>query len=427
MNNYSVQNHVRRVDEASNSLAQASSSQKNDALAKVADQLRKETERILAANKTDVQRARSGDRSTAFVDRLRLNETRIDSMASDIEEIIALPDPVGGEDSSWVRPNGLRVSRRRIPLGVIGMIYEARPNVTTDATALCIKSGNGAYLKGGSDAFDSNKAIYESIRRGLDESNLPPDATDAIGFVDTTDREAVGDMLEASDLIDVIIPRGGEGLIKFVTQNSQIPVIKHEKGVCHMVIDGSAPAKRVDDIVLNAKTQRPSVCNAIETILFLDNSVDKHLPRVLKRLEDAGVFLHLDSEALGHAERAELSDGSYRKADDSSYHTEFLDLEVAVRVVEDLDEAENHIQTFGSSHTEALLTDKYEQSETFKDRIDSSVLVVNASTRFSDGNQLGLGAEIGISTTRLQAYGPMGLRELTTTKFVVTGKGQTRT
>ena len=415
---------AQRLRAAARILARQSTAARNDALQKMADALREHRHQILKANQIDVDAARDAQMEAAFVDRLVLDDRRLEAMAQAIEEIVALDDPIGGDDEMWTRPNGLQVARRRIPLGVIGIIYESRPNVTSDAAALCLKSGNGVLLKGGSDAFRSNRAIAQALRQGLTQSALPDAAADAIGFVNTTDRGAVQTMLGLSDSIDVIIPRGGKGLIRFVHEHSKIPVIKHDEGVCHIVIDGTAGAEDIDRIVLNAKTQRPGVCNALETLLILDNAVEPHLRRLLKILDEAGVTLHLCPTSADEASALGITD--FKTADDQAYAAEFLSLELALRVVDDLDDAIAHIDRFGSRHTESLLTNDYRQSRRFLDEIDSSVVMINASTRFSDGGQLGLGAEIGISTTRLHAYGPMGLRELTTTKFVILGSGQIR-
>jgi len=393
----------------------------------MASSLRQEQQRIIAANRQDLEPARAARRDAAFVDRLELNPRRIEAMAAAIEEIVGLEDPVGRVDKMWVRPNGLRVGKQRIPLGVVGFIYESRPNVTSDATALCLKSGNGVLLKGGSDAIRSNRAIFAALRAGLVASSLPAEAVDAVGFLDTTDRDDVRRMLELDEYIDVVIPRGGKGLIDFVSEHSRIPVIKHDEGVCHVVVDGTADAKMVDEIVLNSKTQRPGVCNAAETVLFLRSALEPHADRVLRKLADAGVMLHLCPASLEVAQRAGIDAARFVAADDESYGTEYLRLEIAIRVVDDLNAAIAHIDEFGSRHTEAIVTNDYEASRAFVEWVDSSCVLVNASTRFADGNQLGLGAEIGISTTRMHAYGPMGIEELTTTKFVVFGTGQTRT
>ena len=415
---------ARTLRRAARVLARQSTAARDDALNCMARALRAHSAPILDANAADVERATSRQLEDAFIDRLILSESRIESMAAAIDEIATLDDPIGGQDQTWTRPNGLRVARRRIPLGVIGMIYESRPNVTSDAAALCLKSGNGILLKGGSDAFRSNRAIVDALREGIEDSALDDAAAQALGFVDTTDRQAVQTMLGLSESIDVIIPRGGKGLIQFVNQHSQIPVIKHDEGVCHVVVDGSASAEDVDRIVLNAKVQRPGVCNALETLLVLRSAVDHHLPRLLKKLADEDVEFHLCPTSAEVAKDVGIE--HFFRADDKAYAAEFLSLQLAVRVVDNLDEAIAHIDRFGSRHTEAIVTNDYAQSQRFLDEVDSSVVLVNASTRFSDGGQLGLGAEIGISTTRMHAYGPMGLRELTTTKFVVLGSGQAR-
>jgi glutamate-5-semialdehyde dehydrogenase len=427
MSESALRDQAARVNAAARVLSRQSSLVKDDALRHVAASIRASQGPILDANREDVNRARENGRDDAFVDRLKLTPDRIESMASAIEEIIALDDPVGKVDSMWKRPNGLQVGRKRIPLGVIGIIYEARPNVTSDAAALCLKSGNGVLLKGGSDAIGSNRAVYQAMRKGLEKSQLPASASDALGFIDTTDRDAVREMLTLDEHIDVIIPRGGKGLIRFVSEHSRIPVIKHDEGVCHVLVDGSASAEMADDIVLNSKTQRTSVCNAAETILFTRSAVEPHLDRILRKLADAGVFLHLCPTSLEVAQKAGIDAAKYERASEDAYGREYLALEVAIRVVDDLERAVAHIDQYGSRHTEAVVTNDYDVAQAFVEKVDSSCVMVNASTRFADGNQLGLGAEIGISTTRMHAYGPMGIKELTTTKFVVFGSGQTRT
>ena len=411
------------VRSGARALSRTTTRQRNAALKAMAQALRDHQSSIVEANALDLDAAQANDLDAAFIDRLRLDEQRIGAMASAIDEIAGLPDPIGGSDEVWTRPNGLQVARRRIPLGTVGMIYESRPNVTSDAAALCLKSGNGVLLKGGSDAFHSNRSIVHALRQGLDASPLDDRATQALGFVSTTDRQAVQDMLGLSDQLDVIIPRGGKGLIRFVTEHSQIPVIKHDEGVCHIVVDGSADFDDIERIILNAKTQRPGVCNAVETLILLDNAVENHLDPILQSLHKAGVSLHLDDTCRDRAQALSIPSSA---ADDDAYRTEYLSLALAICVVDDLDAAIAHIDRFGSRHTEAILSDRYDQTQRFVDEVDSSVVLVNASTRFSDGGQLGLGAEIGISTTRMHAYGPMGLRELTTTKFVVLGRGQIR-
>jgi len=415
-----------RVRRGARVLAHQSTATKNGALAHVADALRAAVPAILAANQKDLARGREKALDRAFLDRLELNPERIEEMVAAIEEVIALPDPVGRVDAGWVRPNGLRVGKRRIPLGVIGIIYESRPNVTSDATALCLKSGNGVILKGGSDAFESNRAIYAAIRAGLKSSSLPAEAAMAVGFVDTTERAAVGELLKLEKFIDVIIPRGGHTLIRYVTEHSLIPVIKHDQGICHGVVDGSARAEVVDAVILNSKVARPGVCNAMETLLVLENAAETHLPRLLGLLADEGVRLHLCPRSLEAAKSANLLEDAYLPATEDAFLAEYLSLELAVAVLPDLSAAIAHIQTYGSNHTEILLSEDYSQIERFQREVDSSVLMINASSRFSDGGQLGLGAEIGISTSKMHAYGPMGIDELTSTKFVVLGEGQIR-
>lgn len=427
MSDFGLRAIAARARTGARHLSRQPSRTKDAALQACAASLRDHQSDILAANAEDTDRARGADLDPAFVDRLALTPARIETMAQAIEEVVALEDPVGRVDKMWRRPNGLRVGRQRIPLGVIGIIYEARPNVTSDAAALCLKSGNGVVLKGGSNAISSNRAVYHAMRAGLEASDLPAEAVDALAFVDTIERDAVREMLALDEFIDVIIPRGGKGLIRFVSEHSRIPVIKHDEGVCHVVVEGSAPPQMVDDIVLNSKTHRVSVCNSAETVLFLRNSVEPHLGRVLRKLADAGVKLHLCPTSLEHAQNEGIDASCYVPADDDSFAREFLAMEVAIRVVPELSDAVAHIDEFGSRHTESVVTNDFDLAQQFVDLVDSSCVMVNASTRFADGNQLGLGAEIGISTTRMHAYGPMGIEELTTTKFVVFGSGQTRT
>lgn len=416
-----------RVKRASRALARTDAATRDGALEQIAVALLDHRQSIFDANEHDLEAARTKGLADAFVDRLALDEARLGKMANAVREVIALPDPLGGVDSMWQRPNGLMVGKKRIPLGAIGIIYESRPNVTSDAAALCLKSGNGVLLKGGSDAFRSNQAIFTAMSQGLGASALPEAARHAIGFVDTTERDAVKHMLGLSSSLDLIIPRGGKGLIRFVSEHSRIPVIKHDEGVCHVVIDGSAPPARVDAIALNAKTQRPGVCNAAETILILESAAENHLPRVLSLLVDANVRIHACDKAIGVARSIGLTEEDVVAASETSWGEEYLALEVALRVVPDLDAAIAHIDAYGSNHTESIVTDDWDMGQRFLREVDSSVVLVNASTRFADGGELGLGAEIGISTTRMHAYGPMGLKELTTTKFIVMGEGQIRT
>lgn len=404
---------------ASFELATASGAQRDQALRAMASALRSDVDAILRANHQDVEAAGAASLSSHMIDRLRLTPARVESMASALEEVAALADPLGRVDGMWTRPNGLRVGKMRIPLGVIGFIYEARPNVTSDAAGLCLKSGNAIVLKGGRHALRSNVAVVASLRRGLAEAGLPEGA---VGFIDTVEREAVTAMLSLDAHIDLVIPRGGEGLIRFVDEHARMPVIKHYKGVCHIVLDASVDVAMATDIVLNAKCQRPSVCNAAETLLVHTDAAERALPVVAEALLAAGVTLHgcpRTLEILGASE-------GVVSATDEDWPAEYLSLDLAVKVVADLDEAVAHIRRYGSLHTEAILTQDYAAADRFLRSVDSSTVLVNASTRFADGGQLGLGAEIGISTTKLHAFGPMGLGELTTTKFIVYGHGQTR-
>ncbi len=410
---------------AAPAIASSPLEQRNRALEAMAQALLDHRGPITEANALDVADAQkdvaNGSLGAAFVDRLTLSEKRLGSMVSALRELVAAPDPIGAEDQAWMRPNGLRVAKRRIPLGVIGIIYEARPNVTSDAAALCIKAGNAVVLKGGRRALRSNRAVVHALRQGLEAAGLP---ADVLQFIDSPQRQSVQTLLEQEDYVDLIIPRGGEGLVRYVSQHSRIPVIKHYKGVCHVYLDASAKAQRSVDIMLNAKVQRPSVCNAAETLLVHTSRADDLLPQVAQALVEAGVTLHADERAMA-ALKGRFGDKCVPATEDDLY-AEYLSLDIAVAVVDGLDEAVAHIQRYGSEHTEAIVTEDYSNAEAFLNRVNSSVVLVNASTRFSDGGQLGLGAEIGISTTKLHAFGPMGLKELTTTKFVIRGDGQVR-
>ncbi len=423
-----IEAQARAARRAAPLIASASSTTKSGALMRMADALQARAAAILDANAADVEEARAaverGDLGAAFVDRLLLDEGRLEAMAGAVREVAAADDPIGREDESWLRPNGLRVSRRRIPLGVVGIIYEARPNVTSDAAALCLKAGNAVVLKGGSDALRSNRAVVEALRAGLAAGGIDPAV---LQFIDSADRESILALLSQEESVDLIIPRGGEGLVRFVSAHSRIPVIKHYKGVCHVYLDATADADKAVSIVINGKVQRPSVCNAIETVLVHRSRAEDLLPAVAEGLMGHGVRLHLDERALAALKGRGLFDPALCvPATEEDFFAEYLSLDVAVAVVDDLDAAIGHIQTYGSDHTEAIVTESVGQAEAFLSRVNSSVVLVNASTRFADGGQLGLGAEIGISTTKLHAFGPMGLRELTTTKFVIRGDGQIR-
>jgi len=412
----SVRETALAAKQAARELARISSDRKERALHAMASALEKEAPKLLQENRLDLDLAQKAGLSRPMLDRLTLTERIISEMAGGIREVAALPDPVGQVVRMWRRPNGLMVGRMRIPLGVVGIIYEARPNVTADAAALCIKSGNGVVLRGGSEAFRSNQAIVEILREALKAKGLPQGA---VSMIPTTDREAVREMLQLEGIIDVIIPRGGEELIRAVVAESKIPVIKHYKGVCHVFVDESADLDMAERICMNAKLQRPAVCNAMETLLVHRNIAPAFLPRIGSKLKERGVELRgctLTREILP----------DLKEATEQDWYAEYNDLILAVRVVEGLQEAMDHIARYGSDHTESIVTRDYKNAQRFLQEVQSSVVLVNASTRFSDGYQLGLGAEIGISTTKLHAYGPMGVEELTTTKFVVYGDGQVR-
>ncbi|MFZ6034288.1 MAG: glutamate-5-semialdehyde dehydrogenase [Melioribacter sp.] len=401
---------------ASRKLAALDTNSKNKLLTSMAESLDNSRNKIIAANETDLKAAEEKGLSGALVDRLRLNDDRIDSMINAIKEIVQLNDPVGEIENVKTRPNGIQVGTMRIPLGVIAIIYEARPNVTSDAAALCIKSGNGVILRGGSEAFNSNAAIVEALKSGVEKSGVSPDI---LTFIPTTDREAMVELLKLEEYIDLVIPRGGEGLIRFVTQNSRIPVIKHYKGVCHLYVDKDADLDLALNLLIDGKTSRPAVCNALETLLVHKDIADKFLPAASSALKKKKV------EIRGCGRTIEFIPDA-KTATEEDYYAEYLDLIIAVKVVEDYDEAVEHIAKYGSNHTDVIATRNIFTARKFIKDVDSSSVMVNASSRFADGGELGLGAEIGISTSKLHAYGPMGLEALTTKKFIVFGEGQTR-
>jgi len=405
-----------RSKSASNQLARASSGAKDKALIKMAQDIVVKAEYIISENRKDVEDATKKGLSTTMIDRLTLTPERLEKVANGLTEVAALTDPVGEVVRMWTRPNSLRVGKMRIPLGVIGIIYESRPNVTADAAGLCIKSGNAVILRGGSETIRSNIAIGEILRGALKENDLPEDA---VQIIPVTDRNAVLEMLKLDELIDLIIPRGGEGLIRFVAENSRIPVLKHYKGVCHVFVDESADLNMAESICVNAKVQRPGVCNSMETMLVHEKIAEKFLPKVSKALLDKGVELR-------GCQRTKEIVPEVQNATESDWYEEYLDLILSIKVVKDLNEAAQHIEKYGSMHTETIVTESYANSQEFINGVNSSTVMVNASTRFSDGFELGLGAEIGISTSKLHAFGPMGLEELTTTKFIVLGEGQIR-
>lgn len=398
------------------SLAKASSKQKNDALIRMADALKKRSKELIKENARDIAFARKKGLSKAMIDRLLLNDKRIAEMSQGLIEVAALPDPVGEVIKMWQRPNGMTVGRMRVPIGVIGIIYESRPNVTADATSLCLKAGNAVVLRGGSEAINSNKAIVKILRDAAEAAGIDGGA---ITFIDTPDREAVLEMLKLEGVIDLIIPRGGEGLIRAVTENSRIPVLKHYKGVCHVFVDRAADLKMAEDICFNAKAQRSGTCNAMETMLVDSKIAKRFLPQMIARFKKGGVSVK------GCPATSRLVP-SVQKVKEEDYHNEYLDLIVNVRVVKDIDEAMEHIAQYSSAHSDAIVTGDYAKALRFLKEVDSSAVLINASTRLNDGFQFGLGAEIGISTDKIHARGPMGLEELTCTKFIVFGNGQLR-
>ena len=398
-------------------IAKASSVQKNNALIKMAEALRKKTKELQKENMKDLAAAGKKGLTAAMINRLTLTPKGIDEMAQGLIEIAALPDPVGEITRMWQRPNGMSVGKMRVPLGVIGIIYESRPNVTADATALCLKAGNAVILRGGSEAVHSNKAIVRILRAVAKKEGIHEGV---ITFIDNTDRQAVMEMLKLEGLIDVIIPRGGESLIRAVTENSRIPVLKHYKGICHVFVDRDADLQMAEDICFNAKVQRPGTCNAMETMLVDEKVARKFLPSMIKRFRKAKV-------KLKGCPRTMRIDKTIAAAVDADFHTEYVDLILNIKVVRDIDDAMDHIAEYSSSHTEAIVTEDYARAMRFVREVDSASVHVNASTRFSDGFQYGLGAEMGISTDKIHARGPMGLEELTCTKFIVFGNGQIRT
>jgi len=407
---------AQAAKQASRIVSRLSTEKKNNALVHMAEALVSHGIELKRENARDLELARKKGLSDALIDRLTITDATIAAMAGGLKEVAGLPDPVGEVTGMWKRPNDLLVGRMRIPLGVIGVIYESRPNVTADAAGLCLKSGNAVILRGGSEAIHSNRIIGKVLQDEAEKRGVP---RDAISIVPTPDREAVYALLELDTLIDVIIPRGGAELIQSVVEKSKIPVIKHYKGTCHIFVDSSADFSMAEKIVLNAKCQRPGVCNAVETLLIHEGIAPRILPVLISRLQEAGV------EIRGCPRTLALMPG-LKPASEDDWFAEYLDLILAVKVVDSIEEAIQHIETYGSLHTESIVTQSYAHGLKFLREVNSSTVLVNASTRFSDGNQLGLGAEIGISTTKLHAFGPMGLQELTTTKFIVFGDGQVR-
>lgn len=410
-----MQSMSQRAREASRLMARAHSEAKNLALREMAALLRQHRTEIQAENSKDVAAAEA-ELGAAKIDRLRITDRVLEDMATGLEEVAQLSDPVGTIGKMWTRPNGMKVGKMRIPLGVIGIIYESRPNVTVDAAGLCLKAGNAVILRGGSEAINSNSCLASILQEALKKGGLPGDG---VQVVSTTDRQAVTELLKQEENIDLIIPRGGESLIRFVVENAHMPVLKHYKGVCHIFVDASADLTMAETICMNAKVQRPGVCNAMETLLVHEAVAESFLPRVAKSLSEAGVELR-------GCQRTQTILPGVKEAAEADWFEEYLDLILAVRVVPNMAGAIEHIEAYGSMHTEAIITTDYQRAHQFLQKVDSSVVLVNASTRFNDGYQLGLGAEIGISTSKLHAFGPMGVEELTTNKFVVLGDGQVR-
>lgn len=406
----------QKAKEASYVLMNATTTEKNNALLKMAEVLLKSSEQILEANKKDLENAIEKGTPKAMLDRLALDESRINGMADGLKDVVSLPDPIGEITGMWKRPNGLQIGKQRVPLGVIGIIYEARPNVTCDAAGLCLKSGNVVILRGGKEAINSNVAIVKALREGVKEAGLPEDV---IQLVENTDREVATEMMKLNQYIDVLIPRGGAGLIQSVVQNATVPVIETGTGNCHVYVDCDADLEMAKNIVINAKTSRPSVCNAEEKLLVNEKIAKEFLPIIYKALKEKDVEVRGDKKVLEVLnEVTEIQDDEWGR--------EYLDYIIGVKIVKDVDEAINHINKYGTGHSEAIITNNYENSQKFLQRVDAAAVYVNASTRFTDGSEFGFGAEIGISTQKLHARGPMGLNELTTNKYIIYGNGQVR-
>lgn len=411
-----VERRARAARRAAQALALCPTRTKNEALVQMARGLEERAAVLLEANRLDRERASAAGVTGAFLDRLTLTEARVEEMAGGLREIAALPDPVGQVVETWRRPNGLEISRVRVPLGVVGFIYESRPNATADAAGLCVKSGNAVLLRGGSEALESNTTIAGVLAKALEKVGAP---ADAIQYIDTADRAAVGVLLELADLVDLIIPRGGEEFLRWVGEHSRVPVLKHDRGLVHVVLDADADLDMAVAIVTNAKVQRPGVCNALETLLVHKDAAPRVLPTVALRLKQSGVELR-------GCPRTRALLGDVKAATDRDWDEEYLDLVLAIRIVDDLDEAIHHIQRHGSGLAEAIVTNTRANARRFTREVDAAVVLVNASTRFVDGGQFGMGAEMGISTSRVHARGPVGVQELTTTKYVVQGDGQVR-
>lgn len=406
----------QRAKEASYELMNATTTQKNEALLKMAEKLLENKDYIIKENKKDLDMAIEKGTTEAMLDRLKLDEKRLADMADGLKEVVALADPVGEVTSMWKRPNGLQIGKQRVPMGVIGIIYEARPNVTCDAAGLCLKTGNAVILRGGSEAINSNMAIVKALVEGIKEAGLPEYS---LQLVEDTSREVATEMMRLNEYIDVLIPRGGAGLIQAVVKNATVPVIETGTGNCHVYVDCDADLEMAKNIVINAKTSRPAVCNAEEKLLVSEKVADKFIPMVINALREKNVQVIGDEKV-----RTIIED--VQAATEEDWGKEYLDYIIGVKIVKDVDEAISHINKYGSGHSEAIVTKSYDNSQRFLQRVDAAAVYVNASTRFTDGSEFGFGAEIGISTQKLHARGPMGLTELTTTKYIIYGNGQIR-
>ena len=406
----------QKAKEASYELGVASPGQKNEALTFMAEELIKAKEEIIKANEIDRQNAIKKGITDALLDRLSLDDSRIEAMAQGLLDIVKLQDPVGEVTNMWQMPNGLQIGQKRVPIGVLGIIYESRPNVTSDAAGLCLKSGNAVILRGASDAINSNKAVAKALVAGIKRSGLPQDC---VQLLEDTSRETAREMMRLNDYIDVLIPRGGAGLIKSVVQNATVPVIETGTGNCHIFVDETADLEMAKAIVLNGKVQRPGVCNAAEKLLVHESIANEFLPTIVKALRENGV------EVRG-CDKAQAIVDDIKVIEEPEWHQEYLDLIIAVKVVKDVDEAIKHINKYNTGHSESIVTESYKNSQKFLQRVDAAAVYVNASTRFTDGGEFGFGGEIGISTQKLHARGPMGLKELTTSKYIIFGDGQIR-
>ena len=402
--------------EASYELGIASTKEKDDALIFMAEELIDAKEEIIKANELDLGVAKSKGTSIAMLDRLALSDERIEGMADGLKDVVKLQDPIGEVISMWQRPNGLQIGQKRVPIGVVGIIYEARPNVTCDAAALCQKTGNAVILRGGSEAINSNKAIVKALIKGIERAGLPKYS---VQLIEDTSREIATEMMRLNEFIDVLIPRGGAGLIQSVLKNATVPVIETGTGNCHIYIDENCDFEMAKNIAVNAKASRPSVCNSAEKLLVNEKIAKDFLPIAIKALRENGVAVKGDE-----ASQAIITD--IEKANEEDWGKEYLDYIIAVKIVKDVDEAINHINKYGTGHSEAIITESYKNSQKFLQRVDAAAVYVNASTRFTDGSEFGFGAEIGISTQKLHARGPMGLKELTTIKYIIYGNGQIR-